>query len=76
MSNLTYNNLWKSTQNELERLATHDFEYQSADPQFDKHQIQTKIFGKLCSRLKSNLTLIDTINFTCRALLEVHHNCE
>lgn len=44
MSNLTYNNLWVTTQNELEKLATHDFEYQSSEPQFDKHLIQTRIF--------------------------------
>lgn len=28
----------------MEKLATHDFEYQSAEPQFDKHIIQTRIF--------------------------------
>ncbi|CRK93455.1 CLUMA_CG006991, isoform A [Clunio marinus] len=44
MSNSTYNNLWKSTQNELEKLATHDFEYQATEPQFDKHLIQMRIF--------------------------------
>lgn len=44
MSNLTYNNLWKTTHNDLEKLATHDFEYQSSEPQFDKHIIQTRIF--------------------------------
>lgn len=44
MSNLTYNNLWRTTQVDLEKCATHDFEYQSAEPQFDKHFIQAKIF--------------------------------
>lgn len=44
MSNLTYNNLWRTTQIELEKLATHDYEYQSNEPQFDKHLIQAKIF--------------------------------
>ncbi|KAG5668403.1 hypothetical protein PVAND_016343 [Polypedilum vanderplanki] len=44
MSNLTYNNLWRRAQNDLEKLATHDFDYQSADPQFDKPAIQYKIF--------------------------------
>jgi IQ and AAA domain-containing protein len=44
MSNLTFNTLWKGAQHDLEKLATHDFEYLSAEPQFDKHAIQNKIF--------------------------------
>lgn len=44
MSNLTYNNLWRTTQVDLEKLATHDFEYLSNEPQFDKYIIQCKIF--------------------------------
>lgn len=44
MSNLTYNNLWRTTQIDLEKLATHDFEYLSNEPQFDKYIIQSKIF--------------------------------
>ena len=44
MSNLTYNNMWVSTQNDIEKLAVHDFEYQASEPQFDKSATQTKIF--------------------------------
>jgi IQ and AAA domain-containing protein len=44
MSNLTYNNLWRTTQVDLEKLATHDFDYQSAEAQFDRPSIQFKIF--------------------------------
>ncbi|CAG9811661.1 unnamed protein product [Chironomus riparius] len=44
MSNLTYNNLWRTAQVDLEKLATHDYEFQSSEPQFDKHFAQSKIF--------------------------------
>lgn len=44
MSNQTFNTMWKGAQHDLERLATHDFDYLSADPVFDKNAILNKIF--------------------------------
>lgn len=36
--------MWVSTQNDIEKLAVHDFEYQASEPQFDKIATQTKVF--------------------------------
>lgn len=36
--------MWVSTQNDIEKLAVHDYEYQASEPQFDKSATQTKIF--------------------------------
>jgi SpoVK/Ycf46/Vps4 family AAA+-type ATPase len=44
MSNKTFNNMWIQSQNELEKLATTDFDLLASEPIMDKHIAQSKIF--------------------------------
>lgn len=44
MSNKTYNELWKTTQKDLEDLAVKDYQNQALDPEFDKRLVQKNVF--------------------------------
>lgn len=44
MSNNTFNVLWKTTQKELEELATKDYENQALEPDFNKSVVHKAVF--------------------------------